>query len=78
MIYMGGGGSDKQLRLFPDEVPSKATRRLDGDEEVNLKASGFKYREQFGVIVICESESNQEDVYTKLYGEGYKVKVVKT
>jgi hypothetical protein len=50
-----------------------------GDEEdVNLGESDFNYKEQFGVIVICENEADQEAVYTKLAGEGYNVRVVKT
>jgi hypothetical protein len=48
------------------------------DEDVNLGESDFNYKEQFGVIVICENEEDQEKVYTKLAGEGYNVRVVKT
>jgi len=47
-------------------------------EDVNLDESEFNYKEQFGVIVICETEAQQEAVYTKLAGEGYNVRVVKT
>ena len=53
---------------------------LDGnnDDGVNLESSDFNYKEQFGVIVVCENEAEQETVYTKLAGEGYNVRVVKT
>jgi len=44
----------------------------------DVSESDFNYKEQFGVIVICESEKEQEAVYTKLAGEGYNVRVVKT
>jgi hypothetical protein len=47
-------------------------------EDVNLEDSDFNYKEQFGVIIICESEAQQEAVYTKLAAEGYNVRVVKT
>jgi hypothetical protein len=69
---------------FPDfEIPNISFERLklgcaEDAEKANLKRSDFSYKEQFGVIVICENEKEQEAVYTKLLGEGYKVKVVKT
>jgi hypothetical protein len=34
------------------------------------------YKSQYGVIVMCESESEQERVYTELNSAGYTVKVV--
>jgi hypothetical protein len=49
----------------------------EDDEDVNLETSDFNYKEQFGVIVICETEAEQEAVYTKLAGAGYNVRVVK-
>ena len=38
--------------------------------------AGIDAGNQFGVIVICESESHQEEVYNVLVESGYKVKVV--
>ncbi len=37
---------------------------------------GFKYKEQFGVIVVCTDEKQQKDVYEKLYDMGLTLKVV--
>lgn len=37
-----------------------------------------KYREQYGVIVICDSETDQQQAYEHLQGFGYNVKVVTT
>ncbi|WP_291325213.1 hypothetical protein [Desulfovibrio sp. UCD-KL4C] len=37
-----------------------------------------RYKEQFGVIVICGSETEHEEVYKKLTGMGYKCKAVRT
>ena len=37
---------------------------------------GFNYVEQYGVIVMCESEGDQEKVYNDLTEKGYKCKVV--
>ena len=38
--------------------------------------SNFNYTEQYGVIVMCENEAQQEEVYNKLTEEGYTCKVV--
>lgn len=38
--------------------------------------SGFTYKEQYAVIVICKDENEQETVYNRLKDEGYKLKVV--
>jgi hypothetical protein len=37
-----------------------------------------RYKEQYAVIVICEGESHQQEVYERLRDEGYEVKVVST
>jgi hypothetical protein len=37
-----------------------------------------RYREQYGVIVACESEEHQERVYNDLRSQGYECKVVVT
>lgn len=36
----------------------------------------FNYKEQYGVIVICDDEKQQQKVYERLLAEGYKLKVV--
>lgn len=38
--------------------------------------SGFSYKQQFAVVVICKDEKEQETVYDRLKDEGYKLKVV--
>lgn len=38
--------------------------------------SGFSYKMQFGVVVICKDEKEQEKVYTELKEKGYTLKVV--
>ena len=37
---------------------------------------GFKYRQQYGVIVICEDEGHQKRVFKELSAMGLKLKVV--
>jgi len=36
----------------------------------------FKYQEQYGVIVMCKDENEQESIYNRLTGEGLTCKVV--
>lgn len=40
------------------------------------KTKEIKYKSQYGVIVICESEKSQKEVFEKLQKEGLKLKVV--
>jgi hypothetical protein len=41
-----------------------------------LGRNGFKYREQYGVIVICESAKAQETIFNRLKKLGFeKLKV---
>lgn len=49
-----------------------------GEEEDSTpeKADNFNYESQFGVIVMCKSDAEQEDVYNRLTQEGYSCKVV--
>lgn len=38
----------------------------------------FNYKQQYGVIVIVETEAEQEKVFNELKQKGYKLKVVTT
>ncbi len=38
--------------------------------------NGFKYREQFGIVVICDDAAHQERLYAALKAQGLKLKVV--
>ena len=38
--------------------------------------NGFKYKEQYGVIVICQDEAEQSAIYNQLKAMGLKLKVV--
>lgn len=40
------------------------------------KTKQIKYKEQYGVIVICKTEQEQINVYNKLNKEGLTLKVV--
>ncbi len=36
----------------------------------------YKYKEQYGVVVICKDEKEQQEIYDKLLAEGFTLKVV--
>lgn len=40
--------------------------------------NNFNYKEQYGVIVICKDEEEQEKIYNELHDKGYECKVVTT
>lgn len=40
--------------------------------------AGFNYKEQYGVIVMCKNEVEQEKIYNRLTDEGFDCKVVAT
>lgn len=53
----------------------------DEDDEANTESgggSGFNYQEQYGVIVMCDNEADQERIYNDLTEQGYTCKVVAT
>ena len=38
--------------------------------------NGFKYQPKYGVIVTCDDETHQQQVYDDLKSQGYTLKVV--
>lgn len=55
---------ERRLPSLPEEAPGRpATER---------------YREQFGVIVLCTDETEHKDVYERLVELGFKCRVVRT
>lgn len=57
-----------------DELLGEMAEADNGDES----QPDSKYKEQYGVIVICRNATEQEEIYNRLTGEGYEVKVVVT
>ena len=51
---------------------------LDGIGEPGepSRETSYTYKEQYGVIVLCKDEQEQEAVYNRLAEEGYECKVV--
>lgn len=38
--------------------------------------NGFRYRQQYGVVVLCDSERHQQRVYNVLTRRGHRCRVV--
>jgi len=72
---MNPGEIDELLDAVGTAAPGDGD--ADGDEGINTD-TGFKYKEQYGVIVMCKDESEQEKIYSRLVGEGFECKVVAT
>lgn len=41
-----------------------------------LGKNGFKYKEQYGLIIVCKDTQHQEQLFNQLKSQGFKVKVV--
>ncbi len=52
-------------------MPTKPTKKP-------RKVPASKYREQYGVIVLCDDEKHQKAIYDNLALQGLKLKVVVT
>lgn len=52
-------------------IPKEEKEKSDEPED-------SRYKEQYGVIVICENEQHQENVYNEMVRAGYNCKVVTT
>lgn len=38
--------------------------------------NGFKYRQQYGLVVVCRDEAHQQQLYARMVKQGIKPKVV--
>lgn len=66
-IAMTGFNEKEYLKLMEKEA-----------EALSAAADDFHYKEQYGVIVLCRDEAEQEAVFTTLQEQGYDCKVVAT
>ena len=41
-----------------------------------LGKNGFRYRPQWGLVILCKDERHQAQLHRQLTGEGHKVRVV--
>lgn len=71
----------ESLDIFPDiETPNKETRsqsfQAEDGETQDPNSFNYKYETQYGAIVMCESEEEQEKIYNQLTQRGFSCKVV--
>ena len=85
-LTMNSGWDEDLLSIELDDIGvdmsefgfDMGTQDDDGEEQEPSDDTGFNYKEQYGVIVMCADEADQEQVYNRLIGEGYECKVVAT
>lgn len=70
---------DIDMGMFDFDLTAEDGEEEDanGDEPISTGTS-FNYKEQYGVIVICKDEREQEKIYNSLMEEGYECRVVTT
>lgn len=51
--------------------------RCRKDNQISkMKEKKFSYKSQYGIIVLCSDEKEQERIYNELLKQGLKLKVV--
>lgn len=68
--YEGTGWTDEEVQALIDPPDPPDSGDLDPGED--------KYREQYGVIVICSDETEQQAAFEDLQAHGYECKIVTT
>lgn len=86
MLGEGGGfGDDHETAGLTDNDDDRDTATTDDDDESSGapgsaglldRPENDRYREQYGVIVMCGGEEHQQEVYQDLRDQGFNVKVV--
>ena len=61
----------------PTSTMGGVTSDAESGDETDM-TPGFTYHEQYGVIVMCADEAEQEKIYNKLVADGFECKVVTT
>ena len=69
--------SDLPLVDWGVKIPEDWGKGVDGAAP-NLDPGEGRYKEQYGVIVVCTDEAGQEAAYNDLTGRGYNCRVVTT
>lgn len=73
LAELGDAGFDIDLTGFDLSIDDNSA-----EEEAPAADTEFNYKEQYGVIVMCKDEAEQEKIYNRLTGEGFECKVVAT
>lgn len=74
-VELEGLEVDFDMGEFGFDAPHTGFGEPDETDDVGGETS-FNYKEQYGVIVMCSDEADQERVYNRLTDEGYTCKVV--
>lgn len=75
LAELNSTGLDMDLSGFDQAALDKVIKDLS---EAVPEVPEFNYSQQYGVIVVCKDEAEQERIYGKLSAEGYNCKVVVT
>jgi hypothetical protein len=78
-IKAGALDIDLDLTGYTDEEINnlfKTDEQKQEDELAERLGGDYNYTESYGVIIMCDNESHQQEVYNKMIAQGYKVKVV--
>lgn len=67
--------TDMLAALLPQDLESLEDA-ANASDEPNLNDPNFSYSNQYGVIVECDGELHQKEVFDRLTGMGLRVKVV--
>ena len=60
-----------------EQIPQPLENQETEEPQITT-TTNFNYKEQYGVIVMCKDESEQQEIYERLHSEGYECKVVTT
>lgn len=67
---------DFDMSDFGFDLDFEASGESSGEPAEPKTETSFNYTEQYGVIVMCSDEAEQEQIYNRLTDEGYTCKVV--
>ena len=68
---LSAAGLDDLLESVKPASPANGAEDVSGED-----GDDMEYSEQYGVIVLCKDERDQERTYQRLVDEGYECKVV--
>ncbi|HEU4903178.1 MAG TPA: hypothetical protein VFT06_10305 [Flavisolibacter sp.] len=68
----------EQLTEWGLDIPDFGTQIGEGEEKDPFADDGIENKNQYGVIVVCDSEGTQESVFRDLTNMGFNCKIVVT
>lgn len=77
-LLLTGFDENEIFSLLSDSFTETETNDSSLESEEEKEEDDFNYKEQYGVIVMCRDEQEQEKIYNHLCEQGYECKVVAT